>query len=153
VADWAVFTGVTFVVLSLLLLLSRATRTAMTHEGGSIEPPTEERDLLRGEDADAPPTDRDGGPLDAAATDGERGRAPRAGAPDANTGPRAARRERGNPHNPFPPGSPSGSSVFRGVVASDICWVLRPPGPAVRLGRSDRFSVSKVFIIGAVSPA
>ena len=106
-ADWAVFTGVTFVVLSLLLLLSRATRTAMTNEGGSIEPPTEERDLLRDEDADTPPTDRDGGPLDAAATDGERARAPRTGAPDANAGPRAARRERGNPHNPFPPGSPS----------------------------------------------
>ena len=80
----------------------------MTDEGESIESPTEKRDLLREEAADAPPTDRDGEPLDAAAaTDDERGRAPRAGDPDANIEWSATRRENGSPHNPFPPGSPS----------------------------------------------
>ncbi|NHN47483.1 CPBP family intramembrane metalloprotease [Halostella sp. JP-L12] len=114
-ADWAAFTGVTFVVLSLLLLLSRATRTAMTDESGSITAPTEERDLLASDAADDPSAkapDRSsaetvGDSPERAEPTAETDGTPEPGAtadPDAaaTTG-RAAE----NPQNPFPPGSPS----------------------------------------------
>ncbi|WP_135820533.1 CPBP family intramembrane glutamic endopeptidase [Halostella litorea] len=80
-ADWATFTGVAFVVVSLLLLLSRATQTSMT-----AERPRSRSDEVRGD-----PTSPDAEAVDGGVAD------PRDG--DAEVV--------GGPHNPFPPGSPS----------------------------------------------
>jgi membrane protease YdiL (CAAX protease family) len=115
--DAMAFAGFSLVVLTLLLVLSRATQSAMTDDGGAVSPPSDEREFLSRdaapESASAPPVgtapgtapdgdERDTGPK----VDGDGPETTPGSDGDARTDPRQHRSD-GESRNPFPPGTPS----------------------------------------------
>ncbi|WP_323191962.1 CPBP family intramembrane glutamic endopeptidase [Halostella sp. PRR32] len=114
--DATAFAGFSLVVLSLLLLLSRATQSAMTDDSGAAGLPTDETEFVTRESPSESPSEPSPGPAPVESSDDQRvprpsvdgdgqGTDPGLGG-DAPTEPRA-RQSDGESRNPFPPGTPS----------------------------------------------
>jgi membrane protease YdiL (CAAX protease family) len=118
--DATAFAGFSLVVLSLLLLLSRATQSAMTDDSGAVGLPADETEFLSREASSESASEPSPGSAPVEAPGDERTPDPNVEGDGHDTDPglggdasteTPARQTDGETRNPFPPGTPSHETV------------------------------------------